>query len=83
MLVGELPELLETRMAQDILKIGKAEGLARAVFILLGAKRGRLTKAARQRIQRLTNDQLCELLAEVHAWESLDPLAPWLAKHGR
>jgi predicted transposase YdaD len=83
MLVGELPELLETRMAQDILKIGKAEGLAEAVFILLGAKRGRLTKAIRQRIQKLTNDQLCELLAEAHAWESLDPLAPWLAKHGR
>lgn len=91
MLIGELPELVETRAGQDILKIGKEEGLAeglaegllRAVFILLGAKRGRLTKAARQRIQKLTNDQLCELLAEAHAWESLDPLAPWLAKHGR
>ena len=87
MLVGELPELLETRMAQDILKIGKeeglAEGLVKAVFILLGAKRGRLTKAVRERIQKLTNDELCELLAEAHAWESLDPLAPWLAKHGR
>ncbi len=83
MLVGELPELLETRMAQDILKIGKAEGLVMAVFILLRGKRGRLTKAVRQRIQKLTNDQLCELLAEADAWESLDPLAPWLAKHGR
>jgi predicted transposase YdaD len=91
MLVGELPELLDTRMAQDILKIGKeqgqaeglAEGLSRAVFTLLGSRRGRLTKALRQRIRKLTNDQLCELLTEADAWESLDPLAPWLAKHGR
>jgi hypothetical protein len=87
MLIGELPELVETRAGQDLLKIGKEEGLAegllRAVLVLLGGKRGRLTKAVRQRIQKLTNDQLCELLAEADAWESLDPLAPWLTKHGR
>jgi hypothetical protein len=86
MLIGELPELVETRAGRDILAIGEERGLAaglvRAVFVLLERKRGRLTKALRQRIQKLTNDQLCQLLAEADAWDSLDPLAPWLAKHG-
>ena len=85
MLIGELPELVETRAGRDILKIGKeqglAEGLTRAVVILLEGKRGRLTKALRQRIPKLTNDQLCQLLAEADAWDSLDPLDVWLAEH--
>jgi hypothetical protein len=83
MLVGELPELLETRMAQDILKIGEERGLAKAVLIVLGGKRGRLTKALRQRIGKLTNDQLCQLLSAADAWQSLDPLDAWLAEHGQ
>jgi hypothetical protein len=86
MLIGELPELLETRMAKDILKIGKeqgiAEGLVKAVVIVLERKRGRLTRALRQRIQRLASDPLCQLLAEAEAWESLDALDAWLAQHG-
>jgi predicted transposase YdaD len=90
MLIGELPELLETRMAKDILKIGKEQGLAegvveglvKAVVIVLERKRGRLTRTLRQRIQRLASGQLCQLLAEAEAWESLDPLDAWLAKHG-
>lgn len=87
MLTGELPELLETQMAKDILKIGeergRAEGLAEAVIIVLAGKRGRLTKALRQRIQRLTTEQRRELLSAADAWESLDPLEPWLAEHGQ
>jgi hypothetical protein len=82
MLIGELPELLETRAAKDILKIGEERGLVKAVVIVLERKRGRLTKTLRQRIQRLTSDQLCQLLAQAEAWESLDPLDAWLAKHG-
>jgi hypothetical protein len=86
MLIGELPELLETRMAKDILEIGEKKGLekglVRAVMIVLEARRGRLTKALRQRIQTLGNERLCQLLAEADTWESLDPLGAWLAKHG-
>jgi hypothetical protein len=83
MLIGELPELLETRMARDILKIGEEQGLVKAVVLLLAAKRGRLTKSLRQRIQTLGSDQLCRLLVEADAWNSLDPLDAWLAKHGQ
>jgi hypothetical protein len=78
-------------MAQDILKIGEerglatglATGLAKAVVIVLEGKRGRLTKALRQRIGKLNNDQLCQLLSAANAWESLDPLDAWLAEHGQ
>jgi len=83
MLIGELPELRETRMGRDLIEIGKEEGLAQAVVIVLEGKPGRLTKPLRQRIQRLASHQLCELLAEAGAWESLDPLDAWLAKHGQ
>jgi hypothetical protein len=89
MLVGELPELVETRAGQDLIKIGeergrttgRTEGLAEAVFIVLESKRGRLTKALRKRIGKLTNDQLCQLLSAADAWESLDLLDAWLAEH--
>jgi hypothetical protein len=87
MLIGELPELLETQMAKDIIKIGeergRAEGLAEAVIVVLARKRGRLTKALRQRIQRLTTNECRELLSAADDWESLDPLDGWLAGHGR
>jgi hypothetical protein len=79
MLIGELPELVDTRAGQDLIKIGKEQ----AVFALLEAKRGRLTKSLRQRIQRLDSDQLCQLLVAAAPWESLDPLDAWLAKHGQ
>lgn len=85
MLVGELPELVETRTGRDLVKIGeergRAEGLAKAVVIVLEGKRGRLTKSLQQRIRKLTNDQLCQLLSAADAWESLDPLDAWLAEH--
>jgi predicted transposase YdaD len=87
MLIGELPELAETRAGQDLIEMGKvrglAEGLVKAVTILLAGKRGRLTKSLRGRIQQLSEDQLCQLLAEADAWESLDPLDAWLTKRGR
>lgn len=83
MLIGELPELVETRMGQDILKIGKEQGLVEAVLILLDAKRGRLTRPLRQRIRTLGVKQLRQLLAEAGPWESLDPLDAWLAGHGK
>jgi predicted transposase YdaD len=86
MLIGELPELVETRAGKDLIEIGKergrAEGLVEAVAIVLEGKRGRLTKALRQRIEKLKNEQLCQLLAAADGWESLDPLEGWLAKHG-
>jgi predicted transposase YdaD len=87
MLVGELPELVETRTGRDLVKIGeergRAEGLAKAVVIVLEGKRGRLTKSLQQRIRKLTNDQLCQLLSAADAWESLGPLDAWLAEHGQ
>ena len=91
MLIGELPELAETRAGHDLIEIGKVRGLAeglakglfKAVTILLAGKRGRLTKTLRGRIQQLSDDQLCQLLAEADAWESLDPLDAWLTKRGR
>ncbi len=83
MLLGELPPLAETRMGQDLIKIGEEQGLVKAVVIVLEAKRGRLTKSLRQRIQTLGSDQLCQLLVEADAWNSLDPLDAWLAKHGQ
>ena len=83
MLIGELPELVETRMGQDILKIGEERGLVEAAVILLEAKRGRLTKSLRQRLQTLGAKQLRQLLADAIPWESLDPLHAWLAAHGK
>jgi hypothetical protein len=83
MLVGELPELLETRMAQDILKIGEERGLAEAAVIVLEAKRGRLTKSLGQKIRTLGSDQLRQLLTTAVGWDSLDPLEAWLAKHSQ
>ena len=87
MLIGELPELVDTRMGQDLIKIGKeqglAEGLVEAVVVLLEAKRGRLTKSLRQRIQKLAGDQLRQLLVAADTWESLDPLDAWLVTHGQ
>jgi predicted transposase YdaD len=91
MLIGELPELVDTRAGQDLIKIGeerglatgRTEGLAEAVVIVLEGKRGRLAKALQQRIGKLTNDQLCQLLSAADAWESLDPLDAWLAEHGQ
>lgn len=86
MLIGELPELVDTRAGQDILKIGKeqglVEGLIEAAVIMLEAKRGRLTKGLRQRIETLGAKQLRQLLAEAGPWNSLEPLASWLAKNG-
>jgi len=83
MLLGELPPLVETRLGQDLIKIGEEQGLVKAVVIVLEGKRGRLTKALRQRIQKLPGDELCQLLAEADRWESLEPLDAWLAKHGK
>jgi hypothetical protein len=87
MLIGELPELVETRAGQDLIEIGvergRAEGLVKAVVIVLEGKRGRLTKSLRQRIQRLTSEQLCQLLPTADTWESLDPLDAWLTQHGQ
>jgi predicted transposase YdaD len=91
MLIGELPELVETRMGQDILKIGEERGLkigeerglVEAAVILLEAKRGRLTKSLRQRLRTLGAKQLRQLLADAIPWESLGPLDAWLAAHGK
>ena len=87
MLIGELPELVDTRAGQDILKIGEerglGQGLVEAAVILLETKRGRLTKSLRQRLQTLGAKQLRQLLADAIPWESLDPLDAWLAAHGK
>ena len=83
MLIGELPELVDTRAGQDILKIGEERGLVEAAVILLEAKRGRLTKSLRQRLQTLGAKQLRQLLADAIPWESLDLLDAWLAAHGK
>ena len=83
MLIGELPELVDTRAGQDILKIGEERGLVEAAVILLEAKRGRLTKSLRQRLQTLGAKQLRQLLADAIPWESLDLLDAWLAAHSK
>jgi hypothetical protein len=83
MLIGELPELVDTRMGQDLIKIGKEQGFVEAVVVLLEAKRGRLTKSLRQRIQRLASDELRQLLVAADTWGSLEPLEAWLVKHGQ
>ena len=99
MLIGELPELVDTRAGQDILeigverglkigeerglKIGEERGLAEAAVVVLEAKRGRLTKSMRQRLQALGAKQLRKLLADAIPWESLDLLDAWLAAHGK
>ncbi len=54
-----------------------------AAVILLEAKRGRLTKSLRQRLQTLAAKQLRQLLADAIPWESLDLLDAWLVAHGK
>ena len=91
MLIGELPELVDTRAGRDILKIGeergraegRVEGLVEAVLILLESKRRRLSKGVRQRIGALGAKQLRQLPAEAGPWESLTPLDAWLARRGK
>ena len=87
MLVGELPELVETRAGQDLIEIGekrgRADGLVESVGIVLEAKRGRLSKSLRQRVRKLKPDQLRQLLAEAVTWESSQPLDAWLTEHGQ
>ena len=83
MLIGELPELVETRAGQDLIEIGVERGLAESVGIVLEAKRGRMSKSLRQRIRKLQHDQLRQLLAEAAAWESIEPLDAWLTEHGQ
>ncbi|MCY2991866.1 MAG: hypothetical protein NTY19_28915 [Planctomycetota bacterium] len=87
MLIGELPELVDTRAGQDILKIGEERGLkiglVEAAVVVFEAKRGRLTKSLRQRLQTLGAKQLRQLLADAIPWESLDLLGAWLAAHGK
>ncbi|MCY2986264.1 MAG: hypothetical protein NTY19_00085 [Planctomycetota bacterium] len=99
MLIGELPELIDTRGGRDILKIGEERGLkigeerglkigeerglVEAAVVVLEAKRGRLTKSLRQRLQTLGAKQLRQLLAEAIPWDSLDLLEAWLAAHGK
>ncbi|MCY2990035.1 MAG: hypothetical protein NTY19_19500 [Planctomycetota bacterium] len=62
---------------------GLTQGLVEAVVIVLEAKRGRLTKALRKRLQTLGGGPLRQLLAETATWDSLHPLDAWLAKHGK
>lgn len=83
MLIGELPELVETRAGQDLIEIGVERGLAESVGIVLEAKRGRLSRSLRQRIRGLQHDQLRRLLAEAVTWESIEPLDAWLSEHGQ
>jgi predicted transposase YdaD len=95
MLVGELPELVETRAGQDLIEIGEkrgradgradglVDGLIESVGIVLEAKRGRLSKSLRQRVRKLKPDQLRQLLAEAVTWESSQPLDAWLTEHGQ
>jgi hypothetical protein len=81
MLIGELPELVETRAGQDLIEIGVERGLAESVGIVLEAKRGRLSKSLRQRIRKLQHDQLRQLLVTAAMWESIEPLDAWLTEH--
>jgi hypothetical protein len=74
---------LQAKNACPFVFRGLAKGLVKAVTILLAGRRGRLTKTLRGRIQQLSEDQLCQLLAEADAWESLDPLDAWLTQRGR
>ncbi len=87
MLVGELPELVETRAGQDLIEIGekrgRADGLVESVGIVLEAKRGRLSKSLRQRVRKLKPDQLRQLLAEAATRESSQSLNAWLTEHGQ
>jgi predicted transposase YdaD len=83
MLIGELPELVETRAGRDLIEIGEQRGMVESVLIMLAAKRGRLTKLLQQRIRRLGVDHLRQLLATAATWESSAPLEAWLAEHGQ
>ena len=58
------------KMGQDLIKIGKEQGLVEAVVVLLEAKRDGSTKSQRQRIQKLAGDQLRQLLVAAAPWES-------------
>ncbi len=62
---------------------GRRTQLVEAAVILLEAKRGRLTKSQRQRLQTLAAKQLRQLLADAIPWESLDLLDAWVTAHGK
>ncbi len=78
-----LIEIGEERGLAKGLAEGRTEGLIKAVGVVLEGKRGRLTKTMRQRIEKLTSDQLCQLLSAADGWESLKPLDAWLTERGQ
>ena len=62
---------------------GKMLGLDQAVVVCLESRFGRLTKALRARIERLSADEATEVLTQMATWNKLQDAKDWLNNRGR
>ena len=77
-LLGELPELEETQCGKDLLQIGEARGLAKAIVRCLTTRFGSIPGEMEQPIRSLSAEQAERLLQFVLQCENLAAVAQWL-----
>lgn len=74
-LLGELPELRETRSGKDLINIGRQEGIREAFLELLTGRFGQIDEGLRTRIEGIGSfEELEKLLLQVLTIESIDQL---------
>ena len=78
MLLGELPNLEETQSGKDLIRIGEVRGMNQMIALLLQSRFGRLPKAMRARVERLSPDEAKELITQNSTWDKLQDAKDWL-----
>jgi predicted transposase YdaD len=97
MLIGELPDLEDTRSGKDLIAIGEArgikegkkegikegrkEGMIKSVLVFLEAKHGPMSKPLQKAISNLSAAQANRLLARLPQCETLEDVQRWLDKN--
>jgi hypothetical protein len=77
-LIGELPELEETQSGKDLIRIGEARGLVKAVLLHLSARHGKVPDEVEKQIRSLPAEQAERLLQFVLRCETLAEVTQWL-----
>jgi hypothetical protein len=85
MLIGELPELVETRAGQDLIEIGVERGLAAGLIggHCVGSQAGTAVEVAAPTDSEVATRPVASTLGAVATWESIEPLDAWLTEHGQ
>ncbi len=77
-LLSELPELEETQCGKDLIQIGEARGLAKAIVRYLTTRFGAIPGEMEQQIRSLSAEQAERLLQFVLECETVAEAAQWL-----